>query len=148
MMTATIARHQVGQPVLFYTWTPNWTVSELTIGEDVMWLSVPFSALPDDPAADTKVDEVSGCLEVPCDLGFDVSDIRVVANSEFLQENPAAADLFDLVKIPMADIAAQNARMHDGEGSPEDIRRHAQDWIEENRDQVDQWLDAARAAAG
>jgi glycine betaine/proline transport system substrate-binding protein len=146
-MIATIARYQLGQPVLFYTWTPNWTVSELTIGEDVMWLSVPFSAVPDDPSADTIVDGLPGCLETPCDMGFDVSDIRVVANADFLEENPAAANLFALVKIPLNDIADQNARMRNGESSPEDIRRHALEWIEENRDQVDQWLETARAAA-
>jgi glycine betaine/proline transport system substrate-binding protein len=38
--------------------------------------------------------------------------------------------------------------MRNGESTPEDIRRHALEWIEENRDQVDQWLKTARAAAG
>jgi glycine betaine/proline transport system substrate-binding protein len=147
LMNVTIDRYRDGQPVLFYTWTPNWTVSEMIIDQDIAWLSVPFSTLPDDKFADTSVDELPGCLEAPCDLGFDVSDIRVVANSEFLQENPAAASLFTLTKIPLDDIATQNARMRDGEGSPEDISRHAEEWIAENRDQVDQWLNVARAAS-
>lgn len=35
----------------------------------------------------------------------------------------------------------------DSEHSEEDIRRHAQEWIEANRDTVDPWLEAARSAA-
>jgi glycine betaine/proline transport system substrate-binding protein len=38
--------------------------------------------------------------------------------------------------------------MRGGENSEEDIRRHAEEWIESNRDQVDQWLAAARDPAG
>lgn len=147
LMEDTLVRYQRGEPVLFYTWTPNWTVSELLIGEDVLWLGVPFSALPDDPNADTAAESLSGCLETPCDTGFGMNDIRVVANVEFLEENPAAARLFELVEIPLDDIAAQNALMAAGEDSKADIRRHAETWIATHRDQVDQWLDAARAAA-
>ena len=147
LMMDTLERYQRGEPVLFYTWTPNWTVSELLIGEDVLWLGVPFSALPDDPDADTAAEGLFGCLETPCDTGFGANDIRVVANVEFLETNPAAAKLFELVEIPLDDIAAQNALMAAGEGSEADIRHHAEEWIESHRDQVDRWLDAARAAA-
>jgi glycine betaine/proline transport system substrate-binding protein len=52
-----------------------------------------------------------------------------------------------LVEIPLDDIATQNALMAAGEDSEADIRRHAEAWIGSHRDQVDQWLDAARAAA-
>jgi glycine betaine/proline transport system substrate-binding protein len=146
LMGETIARYEREEPVLFYTWTPNWTVSELVIGEDVMWLSVPFSSLPDEPDANTAVDSMVGCLETPCDTGFDVSDIRVVANVKFLGENPAASVLFENVIIPLNDIAAQNALMFAGENSEEDLRRHAAEWIEANREIVEQWLENARAA--
>jgi glycine betaine/proline transport system substrate-binding protein len=147
LMADAIARYRIGEPILTYTWTPNWTVSELVIGQDVMWLSVPFSSLPDDLGAHTEVQSLPGCLETPCNLGFDASDIRVVANVEFLEANPAAATLFELVEIPLEEIAAQNVRMRAGESSEEEIRRHAEAWIEANREQVDQRLDAARAAA-
>jgi glycine betaine/proline transport system substrate-binding protein len=147
LMRNTIQRYQGGGPILFYTWTPNWTVSDLIIDEDVVWLSVPFSALPYDPEADTAEESVAGCAETPCDLGFGLNDIRVVANNEFLAENPAAAALFESVKIPLADIAAQNAAMSAGENSEEDLIRHAGTWIEENRELVDGWLLAARNAA-
>ncbi len=143
-----VERYANGESIIFYTWTPNWTVSELVIGEDVVWLGVPFSAVPDNPEADTKVDSIPGCLETPCDMGFEANDIRVVANANFLEANPAAATLFESIKIPLQDIAAQNVLMRGGENSEEDIRRHAEEWIESNHDQVDQWLAAARDPAG
>ena len=77
-------------------------------------------------------------------MGFEPSDIRVVANIEFLGANPAAATVFELVEIPLDNIANQNALMFAGENSAEDVRRHAEEWIAANRGQVDQWLDAAR----
>lgn len=147
LMADAIAAYRQGKPILAYTWTPNWTVSELVIGEDVMWLSVPFSSWPDDPDVDTQVESVHGCLETPCDMGFAPSDIRIVASVRFLEDNPAAAKLFELVEIPLEDIAAQNVRLRAGESSEEQIRDHAQTWIEANRERVDGWLSAARETA-
>lgn len=87
----TVEQYRRNEPVLFYTWTPNWTVSELVIGEDVMWLSVPFSTAPGQDEVNTEVDNISGCLESPCNMGFEVNDIRVVANVDFLEANSPAA---------------------------------------------------------
>jgi glycine betaine/proline transport system substrate-binding protein len=147
LMKQTIEAYQDGEPILFYTWTPNWTVSALSIGEDVMWLGVPFSFLPDDPDASTQVASLPGCLETPCNTGFGANDIRAVANVEFLAENPAAAKLLELVEIPLADIAAQNVKMLAGERAPGDVRHHAEEWIEANRETADGWLADARVAA-
>jgi glycine betaine/proline transport system substrate-binding protein len=69
------------------------------------------------------------------------------ANSQFLEENPAVRKLLEVASIPLDDIFAQNARMFEGEDSEEDLERHAEEWIANNRDQVDQWLEEARAAA-
>ncbi len=143
----TIERYRRNEPVLLYTWTPHWTVSELIIGEDVMWLSVPFSTSPDQDEVNTEVDNISGCLESPCNMGFEVNDIRIVANVKFLRKNPAAASLLELVEIPLDDVAAQNSLMFAGEDNQEDIHRHAIDWVAANRDSVDQWLASARASA-
>ena len=52
LMDAAVDRIRRGQPVLFYTWTPNWTVGELLPGEDVLWLEVPFPALPENQRAE------------------------------------------------------------------------------------------------
>lgn len=149
-MADAIAAEEQGEPILFYTWTPNWTVNELAPGEDVMWIEVPEVSLPDDQAglADAATLEgVDGCVSDPCMLGFPANDIRPVANSEFLNDNPAARTLLEAASIPLPDIYAQNARMQAGEDDAEDIQGHASDWIESNRDTVDGWLDAARAAS-
>jgi glycine betaine/proline transport system substrate-binding protein len=36
--------------------------------------------------------------------------------------------------------------MVEGEDSDEDIQRHADEWLEENSDQVESWLEEARNA--
>ncbi len=149
-MADAVAAYEAGEPILFYTWTPNWTVNELVPGEDVMWIQVPRVDLPEAQAelADAAVvSGIEGCVAEPCVLGFPVNDIVPVANSQFLDDNPAAARLFELASIPLADIFAQNAKMNAGAGSPDDIRQQAADWIAENRSVVDSWLEEARAAA-
>ncbi|PWE33358.1 proline/glycine betaine ABC transporter substrate-binding protein ProX [Maritimibacter sp. 55A14] len=150
-MADALGRYQNGEPIFFYTWTPNWTVGELPPGEDVVWLQMKETKLPEDQAdlADaTTVEGLKGCRgEQPCDLGWPANDIRPVANSDFLANNPAAAELLRQVSIPIDDIFAQNAKMNAGEDSPEDLEAQAANWIEENRDKVDEWLDAARGSA-
>ena len=150
-MADALGRYENGQPIFFYTWTPNWTVGELPPGEDVVWLQMKETKLPEGQAhlADqTTVEDLAGCRgEQPCDLGWPANDIRPVANSDFLAENPAAARLLREASIPIADIFDQNARMNAGADSPEDLEQQASNWIEENRDKVDAWLKSAREAA-
>ena len=99
-----------GQPVLFYAWTPNWTNTVLVAGDNAVWLQT------------------------------NVNDIRAVANTDFLDRNPDIRQLLAVVAIPLADIAAQNARMAAGEYSEADIEADAEAWIADNRAQVDDWL--------
>jgi ABC-type proline/glycine betaine transport system substrate-binding protein/ABC-type amino acid transport substrate-binding protein len=148
MMAETIARYKRGAPVIFYTWTPNWTIGTLVPGQDVVWIEVPFPSLPEGQKhAENQitVKGITGCGTDPCAMGFPPSDIRVVANTEFLKRNPAVRRLAEVVEIPLGDIDAQNARMIDGEDDNEDIRRHAHEWIHKNRGKVDQWLKMANA---
>lgn len=42
----TISRYKKGDSILYYTWTPYWVSGVLVSGGDVVWLEVPFSALP------------------------------------------------------------------------------------------------------
>ncbi|MGR3761603.1 glycine betaine/L-proline ABC transporter substrate-binding protein ProX [Roseobacteraceae bacterium NS-SX3] len=135
----TIARNAAGENVLYYTWTPYWVSGALVPGKDVEWLAVPYSSLPDGAEADTSFNGK--------DLGFAVDSIRVVATDAFLEENPAAAKLFEVASIDINDISAQNKLIADGEDSSDDIDRHVDAWIEENRAEYGSWLDAARAAA-
>ena len=70
----------------------------------------------------------------------------MVANNDFLQNNPAAAKLFEVMTIPLGDIFKQNNRMNAGENTQKDIDSHADEWIALNRDLFDSWLAQARQA--
>ena len=149
-MADAIGRYEDGKPILFYTWTPNWTVGLLKPGRDVVWIGTPFPALPDEQKKYedmTTVEGVEGCVADPCEMGWPANDIRPVVNKDFLEENPAAATLFRVARIPLQDIFAQNARMFEGEDKPEDIRRHAREWIESHRKTFDSWIEKAEAAS-
>ncbi|EEE35331.1 ABC Glycine betaine/L-proline transporter, periplasmic ligand binding protein [Rhodobacteraceae bacterium KLH11] len=135
----TIARNEGGENVLYYTWTPYWVSGVLVPGENVEFLAVPYSALPDGATAETTFDGK--------DLGFAVDSIRVVATDEFLEANPAAAKLFQVAKIDINDISAQNKKIADGEDSSDDIDRHVDEWIAANQAAYDSWLEEARNAA-
>lgn len=106
-----------GNPALFYSWTPNWTSTVLVAGDNTVWLE------------------------------SNVNDIRAVANSNFLENNPDIHRLLEVVAIPFADIAAQNARMAEAgrDYSEADIEAEAEAWIAANRDKVDSWLATARS---
>jgi len=142
LLADVLARQDQGDPVLFYAYSPHWLLTELTPDEDIVWLSVPFTALPEDfeglTEADTTVEGKN--------LGFPVAQQTLLANQTFVDENPAARRWFELVKIPAADLNAESQRIQAGEDSPEDIRRHAEAWVEENRDRFDGWLEEARSA--
>lgn len=139
IMADTIARYEAGDPILYYTWTPYWVSGELVPGEDVEWIEVPYTALPDDRDAETTFQDKN--------LGFAVNELRVVANNAFLEENPAAAKLFEVAELDINDVSAQNKKMREGEDSIEDIERHVDEWIAENQEAFDGWVEEARAAA-
>ncbi|MFO7765880.1 MAG: glycine betaine/L-proline ABC transporter substrate-binding protein ProX [Pelovirga sp.] len=149
-MADTLARYQAGKPIFFYTWAPNWTIFKLKPGEDVMWINVP--EIKPREAQMSGVDRmtvsgVEGAVTDPLKAGFVVSDIQVVANKKFLADNPAAEKFFELFNLPLIDINEQNTKMNEGENTQRDVERHAQEWIENNRSQWDEWLAEARKAA-
>jgi glycine betaine/proline transport system substrate-binding protein len=149
-MADAVARYNAGEPVFFYTWTPNWTVNKLQPGKDVMWINVP--EIKPSPAQEGLEDSmvasgVLGAVTDPIKMGFAANDIVVVANNDFLAENPAAKKLFQIMSVPLLDIAKQNEKMFAGEDSQKDIDRHVDEWIKNNKSQWDGWLEEARAAA-
>jgi len=149
-MADAVVRYRQGGPVFFYTWTPNWTVYKLKPGKDVMWINVPeiIPAEAQEGMEDAlTLSGIKGAVTDPIKIGWIANDIRVVANNEFLAENPAAETLFKIMSVPLEDIAAQNAKMYEGEDDQADIERHAREWIAEHQDQWNAWLDAARQAA-
>ena len=139
LIVDTITRYKEGKPVLYYTWTPQWMSAVLKPGEDVVWLEVPFTSLA---GAEKDLTEKDTTYQGK-NLGFPISSMRVVANKKFLENNPAAKRLFELVSIPVEDINAQNELLKEGEDSLADIRRHAREWIENNQDLFDSWVEEA-----
>ena len=127
---------------LFFNWGHSSLLLAQVPGRDLIWLSV-GNPLPEH-AGETAF-SAEECPAQPCTLGFAADDIRVVANRDFLDANPAAAKLFELVVIPAEDVWAQYLAFFSGGSSKADIRARAEQWIADNRAYVDQWLDEARA---
>lgn len=137
----TLTRFKAGKPVLYYTWTPYWVSDELKPGKDVVWLTVPHSA---NPGSQKDLDTT---LPNGKNYGFPVNNEHIVANKAWTQANPAAAKLFAVMKLPLADVNAQNLRMHEGQGSSDDIDRHVDGWIASHQATFDGWVKQAAAAA-
>ncbi|MGA4637538.1 glycine betaine/L-proline ABC transporter substrate-binding protein ProX [Pseudomonas solani] len=140
LMADTITRFKQGQPVLYFTWVPQWIAGVLVEGRDVVWLEVPYTDLPDgrndvDTAYQGK------------NLGFAVDKVEALVNKEFAEKNPVALKFLSQLQITTEDESQQNLRMQNGESKPADVRRHADEWIAAHRQQWDAWLQASRAVA-
>ncbi|CAM8673817.1 glycine betaine/L-proline ABC transporter substrate-binding protein ProX [Kluyvera sp. M-M157-B] len=136
----TLTRYKAGKPVLYYTWAPYWVSDELKPGTDVVWLTVPHSANPG------QFKEQNTALANGKNYGFAVNNEYIVANKAWAAKNPAAAKLFAVAKLPLADVNAQNQRMHQGESSAADIQRHVDGWIHAHQATYDGWIAQALAA--
>ena len=135
-MADAIARYKNGKSVLFYTWTPNWTVGALKLGKDVVWIEVPYSK--------TKATKVNNATKSSINLGFGADDIRPAANVDFLKKNPKVEKLLKVASIPLADISAQNMKMNKGGKSERDVKRHAKEWVKANKSTFDGWIKKAK----
>ena len=133
-----IQNHKAGKPVLYYTWTPFWLNFILAPGEDVEWLSVSYTDLPEAQGANVPT------VYENKNLGFAINEMDIVANKEFLEANPKARKFFEIVKVPNEAVSLQNQKMREGENTPVAIRQHAEQWVAENREVFDSWLEAAR----
>lgn len=138
LIADTISRYKNGESVLYYTWTPYWVSSILIPGKDVVWLQVPFSAMPKGLQQDTALPNGNN-------YGFQINTMRIVANKQFAQDNPAAAKLFSIMKLDIGDISQQNMMMRKGQNKPEDIEAHANAWIKSHQKQFDSWVNQAKS---
>lgn len=137
MIEDTINRFKKKQPIFYYTWTPLWVSGILVPGKDVKWLTVPFTSLPRERT------ETDTTLPDGRNLGFAINRECILSNKKFLQANPAAKRFFELVKIPINDVSAQNDRMHNGENKSKDILRHVREWIADNKETFESWIKEA-----
>lgn len=62
---------------------------------------MPFSSLPGEQK------NVDTTLPNGANYGFPVNTMRIAANKQWAEANPAAAKLFAIMKLPIADINAQ-----------------------------------------
>ena len=133
-------RYNQGETILYYAYNPHWIGAVLKPDEDVIWLEVPFTSLPESMGNftenDTTVNEKN--------LGFPTLDQRIVVNGQFLASNPVAKRWFELVQIPIEDINAESLRIKNGENRSKDIRRHAEEWVSDNQALFDSWLEQAK----
>lgn len=141
LMADTITRYKAGKPILYYTWTPYWVSNVLKPGKDVVWLEVPFSSLPGEQAGtDTKLPNGKN-------YGFIANNQQIVANKAWAEKNPAAARLFEIIRLPVGDINAQNYMMSQGQNKMSDVERHTDAWIKAHQKTFDGWIEQAQAAA-
>ncbi len=143
MIGDAVARDAAGEPYLVYTWAPSHYVGDLRPGDNSVWLSI-----HDDPISDTQIEGPKSlgdqCTTDPCNLGWDAADIRATGNNDFLAANPAVARLLELFTINPVDVTLQNVIYSLGENTEDDIKQHAAEWIANNRDSVDSWLEKAK----
>lgn len=137
----TISRYKNGESILYYTWTPYWVSGILVPGKDVVWLEVPHSSLPGDRS------DIDTTLPNGKNYGFQMNSMHIIANKKFAEENPAAAKLFEIMKLNINDISAQNLMMQKGQNKSADIEAHANGWIKAHQEQFDAWVAQAKAAA-
>lgn len=137
----TISRYKKGDSILYYTWTPYWVSGVLVPGKDVVWLEVPYSSLPGNRA------NVDTALPNGKNYGFEMNSMKIVANKKFTEENPAAAKLFEIMKLNINDVSAENMMMSQGHNSAKDIEAHANGWIKANQKTFDSWIETAKKAA-
>ena len=138
IISDTITRYKAGEPIVYYTWTPYWVSGVLVPNKDVVWLQVPHSAHPQ--GTDTQLSNGEN-------YGFNVNSERVIVNKAFAEANPAIKALFEVARLDINAVSAENKLIADGENTVADIQRHTENWIENNREEFNSWLDAARKAA-
>jgi glycine betaine/proline transport system substrate-binding protein len=145
-----------GDPFIAYSWFPSGYLASLIPGDNAIWLSLGGVETMLDGSTPLGLDYSESdpaalgpefCTSDPCYTGWGAANIQVVANSAFLDANPAARALFEQVVIPPLDVTEQNIRFENGENTTAHVNNHAADWIKANRATVDEWLQAARDAA-
>lgn len=145
-----LADYRSGKPVLYYTWTPNFTVFQMVPGVDSVWINVP-EIIPNEAQEGFEefmvIHGLEGGVTDPVLMGFVADDIQAVANNAFLEANPAAASILATVQIAVTDVSEMTLRISQGEDSDAAVAAMAVEWVESNRAQVDAWLAEARAAA-
>lgn len=157
MHAEAVAKLRRGAPILIYAWTPGKHLGTIAPGVDVVWLGVEQVLDDSNPRRrpdGARFDQRPGSAPIgpsmcpaaadkgTCPLGWRASDILVTASDEFVEANPAAARLFELVRLDPFDVSRRIAMQSRGA----DVDDLASRWIAQHRDLVDIWLNQARIA--
>lgn len=150
LMGETFARFKQGEPVLYYTWSPSFVTEELQPGRDVVWLPIPFDALPEGVTAGDghEVKGVVGCAggQDPCRMATGSWNWKIFVNREFLNANPAVQNVAENAHWPLQTWSSWEGKMK-ADNSDKAIEAIANEWIASNKAQYDAWVEAARKAA-
>ncbi|MDJ1170878.1 glycine betaine/L-proline ABC transporter substrate-binding protein ProX [Roseofilum sp. BLCC_M154] len=141
LLADVITRYEEGQSVMFYSYTPHWMSAVLRPDQEVIWLEVPFTSIPDNPNITEEDTTFNGK-----NVGFAGGGQEIVANKEFADANPVAKHWLESVQMSLEDMNEVSLRIKEGENTPEDIRRLAQEWVSDNQEQFDRWIAEAKAA--
>jgi glycine betaine/proline transport system substrate-binding protein len=146
-----------GLPVVAYTWTPSAYITTIRPGDNSYWIGMEYildDSNPNDQDGGEGWDQRPGTAAISeemcparsadglCPIGWAAADIQAAANNDFLAANPAAEELFKQIKLSVMDVSVANVAQSAG-ADPRDL---AAEWIADNRDKVDPWLEAARSA--
>ena len=158
MIAEAIAKANAGEPMVAYTWAPSSYITRLRPGDNVVWLGVEEVVDDSNPLGregGEEWDQRPGTAEISpeecpaaealgtCQLGWLVADILVSARHDFLDENPAAAKLLEVIELNIVDVSLQIVEQENGA----DLNDLVTQWIADNQDQVDAWITEAMAAA-
>ncbi|MDZ5453779.1 glycine betaine/L-proline ABC transporter substrate-binding protein ProX [Labrys sp. ZIDIC5] len=147
LIAEAFARADRGEPILLYTWSPSWIVYRLKPAKDVVWLPIPYDALP--PGVNKpkthEVPDVAGCAggQNPCRMAVGPWNWRTLANKEFLAANPAVGKFVAQAKWPLNTWSEWEGALGKGAKTNADMKKIASEWIAANQGEFDRWISAA-----
>ncbi len=158
MIAEAAAKANAGEPMVAYTWTPSSYITQLRPGDNVVWVGVDEVVDDSNPLGREGGEEwdqrpgtaaigADACPDAAergtCQLGWVAADILASARNDFLDENPAAAKLLEVVELNVVDVSLQIVEQDNGAA----IGGLVTQWIADNQDLVDGWIAEAMAAA-
>lgn len=141
LMADAITRYKQGQPILYFTSSTTPIPALLKVGEDVVQLEVPFTSLPGEEQS--KITEKETTINGK-NVGFPVDNHMFLVNDQLLAKNPVIKRLFESIQIPPEDFSAEALRIQKGENRPNEIHKHAGEWIKQHQALFDSWVKKAR----
>ncbi len=121
---------QTRQPIIFLNWTPGWIFSQFPVPEKLTLLEDPSGYHPDGGDIDQ--------------YGWPPGIAKTAVGLDVKKDHPEAYALLKEISVPLQAVNdSVYLQVVEGEGSREDLDRHAREWIEANRETVDGWLEAA-----